>query len=239
MRLIFGDCFAAMETIPPSSVDLIISDLPYGSTQCTWDRSLDLTKLWKAYDIIAKPNAAVLLFAQTPFDKVLGCSNLQNLKYELIWNKTRATGHLNAKKCPLKAHENILVFYRKAPTYNPQKTSGHVRKTATKKRDTTSVYGAQNAEGVAYDSTDRYPTSVLRFPSDTRKSSVHPTQKPVALLEWLIRTYSNQGDTVFDSCMGSGSTGVACVNLNRDFIGVENHRPFFDAAVERINNGRT
>jgi len=236
--LIHGDCLEKMQFIPDGSVDLVCCDLPYGTTQCKWDTPLDLAFLWDQYKRITKPSAAILLFAQTPFDKVLGCSALSMLRYELVWHKPEATGHLNVHKAPLKAHENILVFYDKLPTYNPQKTSGHVRKTSVKRGCETPVYGSQKFEALHYDSTDRYPTSVLRFSTDKQSLALHPTQKPLALIEWLVLTYSNAGDVVIDNCMGSGTTGVACCRLNRNFIGIEREEAYFKIASERISNAQ-
>jgi len=229
-----GDCLERMKEIPDCSIDLILSDLPYGTTACKWDTEIDLQLLWKQYKRVAKHNAAIVLFAQTPFDKVLGVSNIKMLCYEIIWEKTHPTGHLNAKKMPMKAHENILVFYDKLPTYNPQKTTGHTRKTATKTKDDTPIYGVQNFQDLRYDSTERYPRSVITLASDKQKSSLHPTQKPVALIEWLVKTYSNIGDLVLDSCMGSGTTGVACRNTSRKFIGIEKDAGYFEIAKQRL-----
>jgi site-specific DNA-methyltransferase (adenine-specific) len=232
--LLLGDCLELMSRIADKSVDMVCCDMPYGTTNCRWDTTLDLDRLWGQYRRITKENAAIVLFAQTPFDKVLGCSNLPWLRYELIWEKTHPTGHLNAKKMPMKAHENILVFYNKLPTYNPQKTSGHVRKTAVKRRDITPVYGEQDFTELPYDSTERYPRSVLTFASDKQRAALHPTQKPVALVEWLISTFSNPGDTVLDHCMGSGTTGVACGNLGRKFVGMELDEGYYAIAKARI-----
>lgn len=229
-----GDCLELMQSIPDSSIDMVCCDMPYGTTQCKWDTGIDLPKLWEQYRRVVKETAAIVLFAQTPFDKVLGCSNLPWLRYELIWEKTHPTGHLNAKKMPMKAHENILVFYNKLPTYNPQKTSGHARKTAVKRGDGTPVYGEQRFDELPYDSTDRYPRSVITFPSDKQTSTLHPTQKPLALIEWLVLTYSNVGDTVLDNCMGSGTTGVACRRQDRNFIGIEQDTTYFKVAKDRI-----
>lgn len=242
-----GDCLDLMKSLEDKSVDLILCDLPYGTTKNKWDSVIDLELLWEHYNRIIKDRGAILLFAQTPFDKVLGVSNLENLRYEIIWQKTAPTGFLNAKKMPMKAHENILVFYKKLPTYNPQMTQGHPRKVSSKKSRSESAkrhsekslkgesnYGvfANDIEG--YDSTERYPLSVQVFAKDQQKENCHPTQKPVALLEWLLKTYSNEGDLVLDNCMGSGSTGVACVNLNRNFIGMELTEQYFEIAKERI-----
>lgn len=232
-NLLYGDCLDLMAEIPDGSIDMVCCDMPYGTTNCRWDTTLDLHRLWAQYRRVTKENAAIVLFAQLPFDKVLGCSNLPWLRYELIWEKTHPTGHLNAKKMPMKAHENILVFYNKLPTYNPQKTSGHVRKTAVKRSDVTPVYGEQQFDELPYDSTERYPRSVLQFPSDKQRISLHPTQKPLALVEWLICTYTNPGDTVLDNCMGSGTTGKACKNLGREFIGMELDETYHRIATDR------
>ena len=242
-----GDCLDLMKTLDDKSVDLILCDLPYGTTRNKWDSIIDLELLWEQYNRVIKDRGAILLFAQTPFDKVLGVSNLENLRYEIIWQKTAPTGFLNAKKMPMKAHENILVFYKKLPTYNPQMTQGHPRKVSSKKSRTNSAnrhtkkslkgesnYGVFANEIEGYDSTERYPLSVQVFAKDQQKENYHPTQKPVALLEWLLKTYTNEGDLVLDNCMGSGSTGVACVNLNRNFIGMELTEQYFEIAKERI-----
>lgn len=227
-----ADCFDAFPDLQDQSVDMVLADLPYGTTRCAWDSHLPLEPLWKAYRRICR--GPVVLFAQSPFDKALGASNLRDLRYEWIWEKTHPTGHLNAKKMPMKAHENVLVFYRKRPTYNPIKTAGHVRKAAVKRRDLTPVYGAQSFDELPYDSTERYPRSVLTFASDKQRSKLHPTQKPVALCEYLIRTYTNPGDLVLDNCMGSGTTGVACLNTGRRFIGIEKNDDYFAVAKARI-----
>lgn len=233
--LMQGDCLELLAEIPSASINMVCCDMPYGTTNCRWDTPLDLQRLWAQYRRVTTDNAAIVLFAQTPFDKVLGCSNLPWLRYELVWEKTHPTGHLNAKKMPMKAHENILLFYNKLPTYNPQKTSGHMRKTAVKRRDDTPVYGEQDFIELPYDSTERYPRSVLTFPSDKQRSALHPTQKPLALIEWLIATYTNLGDTVLDNCMGSGTTGEACRNLGRRFIGMELDESYFSIAEKRIS----
>lgn len=226
-----NDCFDVLPILPAGSIDLVVCDLPYGTTNCKWDTPLPLEKLWPFYWRLCK--GPVILFAQTPFDKVLGCSDLPNLRYEWIWEKTAATGHLNANRAPLKAHENILVFYRRQPTYNPIKTHGHVRKTAHRKKpDTSSIYGAQNV--TRYDSTDRFPRSVLTYASDKQKLSLHPTQKPLALVDYLVRTYSNPGDVVLDNCAGSGSTGVAALQTGRRFVGIEKDDKYAQIAFERV-----
>ena len=248
MKLMNGDCLETMKKIPDGSIDLVLTDPPYGTTACKWDSIIPLEPMWEQLNRIIKTNGVIVLMAQTPFDKVLGSSNLSMLKYEWIWEKTAATGHLNAKKMPMKAHENILVFsndpqdhwnmlvfYNKLPTYNAQKTQGNKpTNTYTKKHNsdgdcygnTISVSGGGN--------TDRYPRSVQVFSSDKQKESYHPTQKPVALMEYLVKTYTNEGETVLDFTMGSGTTGVACKNLNRKFIGIELDNDYFKIATERI-----
>ena len=231
-----GDCLEEMARIPDGSIDMVLADPPYGTTACRWDSVIDLSLMWAHLNRVIKPSGAIVLTAQTPFDKVLGASNLKHLKYEWIWEKTSATGHLNAKRSPMKAHENILVFYKKQPTYNPIKTFGHKRKTALKTRCSSELYGKQDLTGVSYDSTDRYPRSVVTLPSDKQTSKLHPTQKPVALMEYMVKTYTDPGQTVLDFTMGSGTTGVACKNLGRRFIGIELDEGYFNIAADRINS---
>lgn len=231
-----GDCLELMKEIPDKSIDMILCDLPYGTTACKWDTPIDLNKLWQHYERIIKDNGAIVLTAQTPFDKVLGCSNLRLLKYEWVWEKPAATGHLNAKKAPMKAHENVLVFYKKLPTYNPQKTIGHKRKTSKAKRFRlqSECYGKQS--GITeYDSTERYPRSVIKFSTDKQTCGLHSTQKPVALFEYLIKTYTNEGDLVLDNCIGSGTTAIAAINTSRNFIGVEKDFHYFEMSQKRIS----
>lgn len=230
-RLAHGDCLEVMADMADQSVDMVLVDLPYGTTQNKWDSVIPLDVLWKHYHRICKPNAAMVFTAQTPFDKVLGVSNLKELKYEWIWEKGKATGHLNAKKMPMKAHENVLVFYRNQPIYNPQKTEGDPYKARPGFKNGTN-YG--KFEAVREDNEDgsRYPRSVQFFTHVNRP--VHPTQKPVDLMEYLIRTYTNEGAVVLDNTMGSGTTGVACMNTGRVFRGIEKERDYFDIAVKRM-----
>lgn len=230
-----GDCLLLMDEIPDESIDLILCDLPYGKTQNEWDKLIDLTKLWSQYNRIIKTNGCIALFAQCPFDKILGCSNLNMLRYEWIVEKTKATGHLNANKAPMKAHENILIFYKKKPTYNPQISDGHKPiHSYTKHSSAGSCYGKTKLGISGGGSTQRYPRDVLCFKWDTQKSKLHPTQKPVALLEYIIRTYTNEGDVVLDNCMGSGSTCVAAIQTKRHFIGYELKKDIFEKAEKRI-----
>ena len=195
--------------------------------------------LWTHYNRIIKDNGVIVLFAQTPFDKILGNSNLKMLRYEWIWEKTTATGHLNAKKMPMKAHENILVFYKKLPVYNPQKTNGHKPVNSyTKHSDDGSNYGKTKIGISGGGNTDRYPRSVQVFKTDKQKCALHPTQKPVALCEFLIRTYTNPGATILDNTMGSGTVGVATLNVGeeRKFIGIELDEKYFNIAKKRIED---
>ena len=227
-----GDCLEEMSKISDRSVDMILCDLPYGTTRNKWDSVIPLDKLWADYMRIIKTNGAIVLFAQTPFDKVLGCSNIGMLKYEWIWQKTEGTGFLNAKKMPLKFHENILVFYKNLPTYNPQMSVGKPYKY---KKDgiSSSNYGNSNGTDTIINNGERCPKSIVEFQKD---KGLHPTQKPVSLLEYLVKTYTNEGETVLDNCMGSGSTGVACVNTGRKFIGIELDDKYFEIAKNRITD---
>lgn len=219
-----------------SSVDLVVADLPYGQTHNKWDSCVPLDRLWPELLRVAKENAAVVLFAQGMFTVALMESQPRLWRYNLVWNKHTPTGFLNAKRMPLRVHEDICVFYRKLPTYNPQKTSGHVRKQATRGAGTTTTnYGRAEAPSV-YDSTERYPTSILEFSPDRKGefARVHPTQKPVELLRWLVRTYSNPGDVVLDCCMGSGTAGEAALLEGRRFVGIELDSTYFSVAEKRI-----
>ena len=224
------DCLVGMKDIPDKSIDMILCDLPYGTTRNKWDTIIPLDKLWEQYDRITKDNGAIVLTAQTPFDKVLGMSNLETLKYEWIWTKYSGTGHLNAKKMPMKNHENILVFYKKLPTYNPQMTKGTPY--TQKSGRASSNYNPQERVTTVNEGY-RYPLTVQKFKSE---KGLHPTQKPVELFEYLIKTYTNDGETVLDNCMGSGTTAIACINTNRNYIGFELDQEYYRASIERINN---
>lgn len=232
IKLKCGDCLELMKNIPNKSIDMILCDLPYGTTQNKWDTVIPLNDLWNQYKRIIKDNGAIVLFSQPPFDKILACSNLKMFRYEWIWQKENSTGFLNAKKMPLKIHENILVFYKKLPTYNPQMRLGFKPYKCKQGRHTTN-YGNYKRGHLTESNGERYPIDIINF---QREVSLHPTQKPVALLEYLIKTYTNESETVLDNCMGSGSTGVACVNTNRNFIGFELDENYFNIAKTRINN---
>ena len=235
-----GDCLELMKNIPDKSIDMILCDLPYGTTNNKWDKKIDLQALWEQYKRIIKVNAAIVLFSQMPFCVDLIVSNRKWFRYEWIWQKAQGTGHLNANRMPLKIHENILIFYDKLPTYNPQKTYGHAYYRAKHYKGSTN-YGKQDeCETICADGS-RYPTDVIKYAqcNCTKEKPIHPTQKPVDLLEYLIKTYTNEGETVLDNCMGSGSTGVACVNTNRDFIGIELDENYFQIAKNRIEETQT
>lgn len=235
MQLLKGDCLELMKDIPDGSVDMVLSDLPFGTTCNKWDSVIPLGKLWKQYHRICKPNAAILIFGQPPFSAHLMMSNMKELRYEWIYEKTNATVFLNAKKMPMKAHESVFVFYRKLPTYNPQFTKGNPYSRSQGSKNSSNYHGFLQRKNQQYDG-KRYPRSVLKISNSSfgNDRGLHPTQKPVVLLEYLIRTYTNDGETVLDNCMGSGSTGVACVNTGRDFIGMELDPGYFETAKRRI-----
>jgi site-specific DNA-methyltransferase (adenine-specific) len=232
-----------MKEIADESIDMILCDLPYGTTKNKWDSPINLELLWKQYNRIIKNRGCIALFAQSPFDKVLGCSNLEMLKYEWIWEKPMATGRLNCNFAPMKAHENILIFSKSAACYVknsnnamiyiPQMTEGKPYKAISGKASTN--YDTKwSKEQLTINEGTRYPRDIQRFAHD--KDKYHPTQKPVALLEYLIKTYTHEGDIVLDNCMGSGSTGVAALNIGRSFIGMELDENYFNIAKERIVN---
>lgn len=231
-RLFQGDCLELMRFIPDGSVDLVLADLPYGTTQNKWDSVIPLAPLWKEYWRLLKPNGAVVLTAAQPFTSQLVVSEPQHFRYQNVWDKSQITGFLNAKKQPLRRHEDVLVFYQSQPTYNPQFEAG--RPYRIKRRHATNNYGAQTPNETDSDGR-RYPTSIISIPQERSKDS-HPTQKPVPLFEYLIRTYTNEGDTVLDNTMGSGTTGVACANTARRFIGIEQDARYFAIAEQRIKS---
>jgi len=235
-----GDCLEVMKTIEDNSIDAIITDPPYGTTKCKWDSVIDFKLMWEQLNRIIKPNGAIVLFGSEPFSSALRMSKIKNYKYDWVWEKTQATGHLNANKQPLRSNELISVFYKKQCVYNPQKTQGHepmnsgVRRLAVQNK--TQVYGKATKELPFGGNTDRYPRTNIVFKSDKQTNYNHPTQKPVELMEYLIKTYTNEGETVLDFTMGSGSTGVAAKQCNRNFIGIEMDENYFNIATDRINN---
>ena len=238
IELIQGDCLTEMQNIPDGSIDAIITDPPYGTTACKWDSVIDFDLMWEQLNRIIKPNGAIVLFGSEPFSSALRMSNIKNYKYDWIWQKNNFTGFLRAKKAPLKAHEIVSVFCNSVEIYNPQKWE--IRDEFIDKRKT--LNNTKIKDGVLKnikrvrkaDDGLRYPTSIVQFPHKPNKN-VHPTQKPIALMEYLIKTYTNENETVLDFTMGSGSTGVAAKNLNRSFIGIEQDPNYFKIAEERIN----
>lgn len=240
-KLLQGDCLKLMKNIPDKSVDMVLCDLPYGVTANTSDIELPFDILWKEYNRIIKDNGAVLLFGQGKFYIKLVNSNQKMFRYDLIWDKVLSTGFLNANRMPLRQHEQIAVFYKKIPIYNPQFTKGeplHGKGTAYKnKKLINNNYGIfHSTDDNKKGSEEKYPTSIIKVQKPHPSKAVHRTEKPVELLEYLIKTYTNEGNTVLDNCMGSGSTGVACVNTNRNFIGIELDKNYFEIAKERIEN---
>ena len=234
MKLIHGDCIEKMKDIPDGSIDAIITDPPYGTTACKWDSIIPLEPMWEQLKRVIKPNGAIVMTAMQPFTSVLVCSNLKMFKYQWVWQKEAGTGLLNAKKQPLRDHEDVCVFYSKQPTYNPQYTEG--KPYVAKKGGETSNYNPSGNVTTVSDG-KRYPKTVQKFNRDRNK--IHPTQKPVALMEYLIKTYTNEGETVLDFTMGSGSTGVACVSTGRDFIGIELDEGYFKIAQTRIHDAQS
>ena len=248
-RLMQGDCIELMKRIPDKSIDMILCDLPYGVTaRNKWDIIIPFEDLWEQYERIVKDSAAIILFGHGMFTAELMFSNKKLWRYNLIWEKTQPTGFLNAKRMPMRSHEDICVFYKSLPEYYPQKTTGHERKYSTVKHKHNSKMSPDYGEYKlsTYDSTERYPLSILKYPpeddtiltysKDVQKSALHPTQKPVALCEHLIRSYTAIGEVVLDNTMGSGSTGVAAIQSFRNFIGIEKDPKIFAIARERIMN---
>ena len=231
MSLIHGDCLELMKDIPDNSIDMVLTDPPYGTTACKWDSVIPFTPMWKQLKRITKEDGAICLFSQMPFSASLVMSNPKMFKYNWVWKKPRGTGYLNAKKYPMKNHEEINVFCKKPHTYYPVMREG--RPYVRKKGGLSDNYNKDSKENiVTVNKGNRYPLTIVKF--DHEKSKLHPTQKPVALLEYLIKTYTLENETVLDFTMGSGSTGVACKNLNRNFIGIEKEEKYFNIAKERI-----
>jgi site-specific DNA-methyltransferase (adenine-specific) len=238
-QIIQGDCLEVMQDIPDKSIDMILCDLPYGTTACKWDTIIPFEPLWEQYKRIIKDNGAIVLTASQPFTSALVMSNIKMFKYEWIWEKNKATGHLDSKKKPMKAHENVLVFYSSLPKYNPQ---GLIEKdTPTVSKGNRGIKGVGSsgecyglATKDALQTHTNYPRSVQKISVDM-KAEFHPTQKPVALFEYLIKTYTNEGDLVLDNCAGSGTTGVASKNLNRNYILIEKEPEYIKIIKERLN----
>ena len=234
MNLMLGDCLERMKEIPDGSVDLILADPPYGTTACKWDSVIDLPSMWEQLKRIIKPNGAIVLFGSEPFSSFLRVSNIRMFRYDWIWEKEQGIGFANANKMPMKKHEVVSVFYKKLPKYYPQGLLPFSKKVVRKETDVGEYMGKNGVSNTTYEQKyTNYPTSILEF-SRNKVGTVHPTQKPVVLMEYLIKTYTNEGETVLDFVMGSGTTGVACKNTGRKFIGIEKDAGYFEIAKQRL-----
>jgi len=237
-QVFLGDCLELYKNIEPKSIDLILTDLPYGTTQNKWDSIIPFDNLWEMVNYLLKPNGAFITTASQPFTSALVMSNPKMFKYDICWHKRTPSGVLNANKMPIRTHETILVFYNSLPVYNPQKTTGNKICGIKKHKVNSSNYRNTDRYTDYTDDGSRFPTSVIDITgivNNSKEKVKHPTQKPIKLLDWLLKTYSNENMTVFDPCMGSGTTGVACKNLNRNFIGIEKDENYFKIAEQRIN----
>jgi DNA modification methylase len=236
IKIFNEDCLKTLEQMEDSSVDLFCQDTPFGCTKNPWDVKPDLQNMWKQWLRVGKENCAFVFFAQQPFTTDLINSNRDHFRYDIVWEKTHPKGFLNANKMPLRSHESILVFYKKLPTYNPQKTIGHNPVNSYTKHISDGTNYGKTKKGISGGgSTERYPRSVIKMSQDTQKSSLHPTQKPVELIQWIIRSYSNLGDLVFDGYVGSGTTAEACFIENRNFKGSELDRGYFENSIKRLS----
>lgn len=234
------DCIDGMKLIDDKSIDMILCDLPYGTTACKWDTIIPFEPLWEQYERIIKDNGAIVLFGSQPFTSILVSSNLKLFRYEVIWDKVNISNPLLAKKQILKKHENILVFYKKQPTYNPQMTKGTMWKRGGSNKTKMSALNVDMVRTFEDDKTDlKYPKSILTFSNADNTKRLHPTQKPVELCEYLIKTYTNENELVLDNCIGSGTTAIACINTNRKYIGFEKEEKYYKLAEERIENFKT
>jgi site-specific DNA-methyltransferase (adenine-specific) len=235
-KILLGDCLELLPTIADKSVDMILCDLPYGTTDCEWDSIIDMGRLWQEYERVIKDNGAIVLTANAKFTILLGASNLKLFRYKWVWVKTTPTMFLQANKMPMRKYEEALVFYKKLPTYNPQKeTSEKIRKNkgGGKLGGKNQIWNENFIKiPMTYDS--YYPTDVIYFDDDLNR--IHPTQKPVALFEYLIKTYTNEGDLVLDNCSGSGTTAIACINTSRQYICMERDEGYYQKSVERVAN---
>ena len=237
MNLMLGDCLERMKEIPDGSVDLILTDPPYGTTACKWDSVIDLPLMWEQLKRVIKPNGAIVLFGIEPFSSFLRCSNIKDYKYDWYWQKERPTNVMQVKRRAGKVVETISVFYSSQCLYIPQKTAhtGELRTNKIKNGTLGVLIDSKNGTPTSYrDDRTRYPIQVLKFNRDCLKSNLHPTQKPVALMEYLIKTYTQEGETVLDFVMGSGTTGIACKNTGRKFIGIEKDAGYFEIAKQRL-----
>jgi len=236
-KLYHGDCLELMKQIPDESIDLILCDLPYGTTaRQEWDVMIPLDLLWESYNRIIKLKGNVILTAIEPFRTKLIISNIKNFRYDLIWEKNYSTGFLNANKQPLRKHESILVFYKKFGVFNPQKTSGHTPVHPCKRTDKSNTYGEVNSVYNEGGSTERFPTSILKINNINNNSDkrLHPSQKPIELMEYLIKSYSNENALILDNCMGSGTTCLAAKNLGRNYIGIDKNEDYCNISLKRL-----
>lgn len=233
-QLYHGDCLEVMAGLPDASVDMILCDLPYGTTACKWDTVIPFEPLWAQYRRVAKRNAAIVLTASQPFTTALIASNMRQFRHSWVWDKATISNPMQAKRQPLRQHEDVLVFGAECPAYYPQKTDLHLTRKwrQAAQNDDAAIPGRVGATGEVQ---GKYPKTIIRVPAAKLVGrTVHPTQKPVALMEYLIRTYTREGDVVLDNCMGSGTTGVACLNTGRRFVGIERDDKYFAIASERI-----
>lgn len=236
-EILLGDCLELMKDIPNGSIDMILCDLPYGTTQCKWDNIIPMNILWEQYRRIIKDNGAIVLFGSEPFSSMVRTSNLKNYKYDWKWEKAKATLHALCKKRPMKSDEDIMVFYKQQPTYNPQMTIGEKYKGRNNTKNHKELKGEwligqgnrSNNEGT------RYPRTNIYFANEN-KAGQHPTQKPIDLCEYLIKTYTNEGDIILDNCAGSGTTAIACLNTNRQFIVMEKEQEYYDIILKRVGD---
>lgn len=235
-KIICGETINEMSKLPSKSIDMILCDLPYGTTQCKWDSVIPFDMLWKEYTRIIKDNGAIVLTASQPFTSNLVMSNPKLFRYSLVWEKSKSTGYLNSKKMPMRSHEDILVFYKNLPTYNPQMVDGDPYDKGKAHRPT-DVYREQKGEiHVKNETGKRYPRSVQYFKTAESEGKVyHPTQKPISLMEWLVKTYSNEGDMVLDNTIGGGTTAIACIRTNRKYIGIDVSEEYINITNQRIN----
>jgi len=238
--LIKGECLEAMKSIPSGSIDAIITDPPYGTTACKWDSVIDFDLMWEQLNRVIKPNGAIVLFGSEPFSSALRMSNIKNYKYDWVWLKSRTTGHLDCKKKPMKCSENVSVFYKKQPTYNYKcKKLDKPISSYRKNGKSGSLLGKTNQMVGKFQTETGFPIQVISFANEHNVGKLkHPTQKPILLMEYLIKTYTNENETVLDFTMGSGSTGVAAVNTKRNFIGIELDDKYFDVAKKRIEESQ-
>lgn len=234
-EILLGDCLELMKDIPNGSIDMILCDLPYGTTACKWDTIIPFDKLWEQYERIIKPNGAIVLTASQPFTSALIMSNTNMFRYEWIWEKTLFSNFALVKKQPAKLHENILVFYKKQPTYNPQMQEGKPYSDKPRKRTMGVMNDAIGMKKAIENKGERYPSSVQKF-SNGNNGTQHPTQKPIELFEYLVKTYSKENDLVLDNCAGSGTTGIACLNTKRQFILMEQDPNYFEKIKKRVGD---